>query len=42
MTGSAGQKRVPVKFVKKYKIPLPPLETQKRNLQMKLKAIKKS
>ena len=29
MTGSAGQKRVPAKFVKKYKIPLPPLEVQK-------------
>lgn len=30
MTGSAGQKRVPVDFLKKYKIPLPPLEEQKR------------
>ena len=29
MTGSVEQKRVPVKFVEKYKIPLPPLEVQK-------------
>lgn len=30
MTGSAGQKRVPVEFFKNYKIPLPPLEEQKK------------
>ena len=30
MTGSAGQKRIPVKFVANYKIPLPPLEIQKQ------------
>ena len=30
MTGSAGQKRVPAESVKRYKIPLPPLRTQKR------------
>jgi type I restriction enzyme S subunit len=30
MTGTAGQKRVPVDFLKKYKIPLPPLTEQKR------------
>lgn len=30
MTGSAGQKRVPVFFLKKLKIPLPPLNTQKK------------
>jgi type I restriction enzyme, S subunit len=30
MTGSAGQKRVPIDFFKSYKIPLPPLEDQKR------------
>src|SRR5690554_308854 len=30
MTGSAGQKRVPTSFIKRYKIPLPPLETQKK------------
>lgn len=30
MTGTAGQKRVPVDFIKKHKIPLPPLEEQKR------------
>lgn len=28
MTGSAGQKRVPTKFLKNYKIPLPPLSLQ--------------
>jgi len=28
MTGSAGQQRIPVDFVKGYKIPLPPLEIQ--------------
>ncbi len=30
MTGSAGQKRVPIKFFQKLKIPLPSLEDQKR------------
>ena len=30
MTGTAGQKRVPVDFLKRYKIPLPPLKEQKR------------
>lgn len=30
MTGSAGQKRVPARFLEEYKIPLPPLEEQKR------------
>lgn len=30
MTGSAGQKRVPTDFFKNFKIPLPPLEEQKR------------
>jgi len=30
MTGSAGQKRVPADFLKSLKIPLPPLEEQKR------------
>ncbi len=30
MTGSAGQKRVPKKFLENVKIPLPPLETQKQ------------
>jgi type I restriction enzyme, S subunit len=30
MTGTAGQKRVPTDFIKRYKIPLPPLEEQKR------------
>lgn len=30
MSGSAGQKRVPVDVLKKYKIPLPPLKEQKR------------
>jgi len=29
MTGSAGQQRVPIYFVKNYKIPLPPLSVQK-------------
>jgi Restriction endonuclease S subunits len=28
MTGSAGQKRVPIKFIEKYKVPLPPLSLQ--------------
>jgi len=30
MTGTAGQKRVPVDFLRRYKIPLPPLPEQKR------------
>jgi type I restriction enzyme S subunit len=30
MTGSAGQKRVPKKFLQSIQIPLPPLETQKK------------
>jgi len=30
MTGSAGQKRLPVRFLEQYQIPLPPLEEQKR------------
>ena len=30
MTGSAGQKRVPVDFIRRFKIPLPPLPEQKR------------
>lgn len=30
MTGSAGQKRVPADFLKRLKIPLPPLEEQRR------------
>jgi type I restriction enzyme S subunit len=30
MTGSAGQKRVPADFLKRYKIPLPPLPEQRR------------
>ena len=30
MTGTAGQKRVPTDFVKRFKIPLPPLAEQKR------------
>jgi restriction endonuclease S subunit len=30
MTGTAGQKRVPTDFVKRYKIPLPPIEEQRR------------
>lgn len=30
MTGSAGQKRVPVQFLEKFKIPLPPVEEQKK------------
>jgi len=30
MTGTAGQRRVPTDFVKCYKIPLPPLEEQRR------------
>lgn len=30
MTGSAGQKRVPVSFLETYKIPLPPLAEQKK------------
>lgn len=30
MTGSAGQKRVPVQFLRSYKIPLPPLAEQKK------------
>jgi len=30
MTGSAGQKRVPAEFLKRYKIPLPPIAEQKR------------
>ena len=30
MTGSAGQKRIPLNFIKKYKIPLPSLEEQKK------------
>ena len=30
MTGTAGQKRVPTDFIKRYKIPLPPIEEQKR------------
>lgn len=34
MTGSAGQKRVPKKFLESYKIPLPPLETQKRIIEL--------
>jgi type I restriction enzyme S subunit len=30
MTGSAGQKRVPIQFLKTYKIPIPPLTEQKK------------
>ena len=30
MTGSAGQRRLNIDFVRKYKIPLPPLEIQKK------------
>ncbi len=30
MTGTAGQKRVPVDFLRRYEIPLPPLPEQKR------------
>src|SRR3989344_2010023 len=30
MTGSAGQKRVPVQFLEKFKIPLPPVDEQKK------------
>ena len=30
MTGSAGQQRLPLDFVKRYRIPLPPLEVQKK------------
>ncbi|MBD2207607.1 restriction endonuclease subunit S [Calothrix sp. FACHB-1219] len=30
MTGTAGQKRVPTDFLKRYKIPLPPLKEQRR------------
>jgi type I restriction enzyme S subunit len=30
MTGTAGQRRVPSDFVKRYKIPIPPLEEQRR------------
>jgi hypothetical protein len=30
MTGTAGQRRVPTDFVKRYKIPLPPIEEQRR------------
>lgn len=30
MTGTAGQKRIPVDFLRRYKIPLPPLAHQKR------------
>ncbi len=30
MTGSAGQKRVPKEFLENYKIPLPPIEEQKK------------
>ncbi|WP_219322634.1 restriction endonuclease subunit S [Methylovirgula sp. HY1] len=30
MTGSAGQKRVPVDFLKRFEIPLPPLDEQRR------------
>jgi type I restriction enzyme, S subunit len=30
MTGTAGQRRVPADFVKRYNIPLPPLEEQRR------------
>lgn len=30
MTGSAGQKRVPIQFLEKYKIPLPPIAEQKK------------
>jgi len=30
MTGSAGQKRVPIQFLEKYKIPIPPLAEQKK------------
>jgi len=30
MTGSAGQQRVPADFVRGYKIPLPPLDIQRR------------
>ncbi|MBI2121996.1 MAG: restriction endonuclease subunit S [Candidatus Sungbacteria bacterium] len=30
MTGSAGQKRVPVQFLEKFKIPLPPVAEQKK------------
>ena len=30
MTGSAGQKRVPVQFLEKFKIPLPPIAEQKK------------
>ena len=30
MTGSAGQKRVPKKFLSEHLLPLPPLETQKK------------
>lgn len=32
MTGSAGQQRIPVDFVRHYKIPVPPLEMQQRFL----------
>ncbi len=30
MTGSAGQKRVPIQFLEKFKIPLPPIAEQKK------------
>jgi len=30
MTGSAGQKRVPIQFLEKYKILLPPMPEQKK------------
>ena len=30
MTGSAGQKRVPADFLKRLKIPLPPIDEQRR------------
>ena len=30
MTGSAGQRRLNIDFLRKYKIPLPLIETQKR------------
>ena len=30
MTGSAGQKRVPVAYLRNYKVPLPPVEIQQK------------
>ena len=43
MTGSAGQKRIPVSFVENYQIPIPSLEVQKQQitkLQMDFDLIK--